>query len=69
MEYPIELEQNVLEWVNDLPLSEISCHGESINGVLKHMQWSNDCIPLVLNNFVLYKKGNYKNNVILYRGF
>ena len=44
-QYPIEIEQNVLEWINNEPLTDINCHGESIVQTMQAWGFSNKDIP------------------------
>lgn len=60
-QYPIEVEQNVLEWINDEPITEVDCHGISIRYVLDRFNLSNDWFPLVLRNFITFKNGGFRN--------
>lgn len=67
--YPKELEQNVLEWINDLPITEIKYHDCSIKKVLDGMELSVDFFPMVLRNFIAYEKDNCNNVLLCYSGF
>ena len=60
-EYPIEVEQNVLEWINDKPITEVDCHGISIRYVMDCFNLSDDWFPLILRNFVTFKNDNFRN--------
>ena len=53
--YPIEVEQNVLEWINNQPITDIDCHGESIRRVLDIFELDDSWFPIVLENFILFK--------------
>ena len=56
VKYPTEIEQNVLEWINDEPLSDIDCHGESIVQTMKTWNFSQNDIPAILCGFVMFKE-------------
>ena len=59
-DYPKEIEQNVLEWINDLPLTDVDCHGESIIKVMKLFNLDNSAIPYLIKNFIDYKESNFR---------
>lgn len=65
VQYPKEIEQNVLEWVNNLPITEVDCHGESIKKTMDRWGLDKDCIPSVINGFVKFKKGNFRTPSII----
>lgn len=67
--YPIEVEQNVLEWINDLPITAIDCHGTSIKKVLDGMELSIEFFPMVLENFIYFKETGFSNVLLCYSGF
>ena len=68
--YPIEIEQNMLEWINDLPLTEIDCHGASIKGVMESRKLPDHFFPALVRNFITYKKYNFAcGTYICYEGF
>ena len=69
-DYPKELEQNVLEWVNNEPITEIDCHGASIKGVMCAEKLSDLYFPMVVRNFKIYRDRNFKGgNYICYKMF
>ena len=60
VDYPEEVEQNVLEWLNDQPISEIDCHGESIKRVLDYENMGIEWFPCALEGFVNFKNSHYQ---------
>lgn len=60
--YPIEVEQNVLEWINNQPITDIDCHGESIRRVLDIFELDDSWFPIVLENFILFKNSGFRSN-------
>ena len=57
---PIEIEQNVLEWINNEPLTDINCHGESIVKTMQAWGFSNKDIPQIICGFVDFKDSNWR---------
>lgn len=57
--YPQEIEQNVIEWINGVPLTDIDCHGESIVKVMKLWKFSEQAIPYLICGFGVYAKSNW----------
>ena len=43
-QYPVEIEQNILEWVNDKPLTKIECHGESLVEIIERWGFDNSVV-------------------------
>ena len=66
MDYPIEVEQNVLEWINDLPITEVDCHGDSIKRVMDVFNLDISWFPVVLNNFIRFKNVNFCMTTVIY---
>ena len=64
--YPIEVEQNVLEWLNDEPITKVDCHGISIRHVLDACKLDDSWFPFVLENFISFKNNNYVSINIVY---
>ena len=64
-DYPIEIEQNVLEWVNGLPISELDFHGTSIKRVMESRKLTDDFFPIVIKNFKNYKKNEFKGGTYI----
>ena len=60
LDYPIEIEQNILEWINNETLTEIDCHGESIVKWLECFNLTYAAIPLIIKAFVDYKDSNWR---------
>lgn len=58
--YPIEIEQNILEWVNDLPITEVDCHGESIKHVMKIFDLTEEDVPYLIKNFINFKDSGFR---------
>jgi hypothetical protein len=65
-EYPKEIEQNVLEWVNDEPFSEIDCHGISVKHVVEIKNLSDAHMPQVFENFITFQKNGFEGNAVCY---
>lgn len=59
-DYPVEIEQNILEWINGIPLTEIDVHGMSVKRVMAAFELTDDCFPLVVRNFKRYKSRGFK---------
>ena len=55
LNYPKEVEQNILEWVNNLPLSEVEYHGTSVKRVMQTKKLVDGDFPMVIRNFKMYK--------------
>jgi hypothetical protein len=68
-QYPIEVEQNVLEWINGEPITEVDCHGMSIRRVMDCFDLSDDSFPLVLRDFISFKKGGFRNQSACFMSF
>ena len=64
--YPIEVEQNVLEWINGEPISDIDCHGYSMRTVLNYIKRGDEWFPFVLESFIKYKNTNFMMPSIVY---
>lgn len=67
IQYPKEIEQNVLEWINDLPLTDIDCHGESILKTMAAWNINKDDIPYVINGFVSFAKRNFRVSDVIWQ--
>ena len=67
VQYPIEVEQNVIEWVNGLPITELDCHGESIRRVLDFGGLDDTYFPSVLIGFIWFKSNDFMTNSIVYK--
>lgn len=59
LDYPIEVEQNVLEWINNLPITEVDCHGESIKRVMNVFNLDISWFPVILEGFIRFKDTNF----------
>ena len=68
IDYPIEVEQNVLEWINDLPITEVDCHGESIKNVMNVLGLDVTWFPSILKNFISFKHTNFLLYNTIYEG-
>ena len=66
-QYPKEIEQNILEWVNNEPFSEIDFCGESIKHVADVMQLDSYSIPQLIKNFIDFNKTGCHGTYICYR--
>lgn len=68
-DYPIEIEQNVLEWVNGAPLTDIDCHGVSIKRIMENRNLKEWYFPVVLRNFIMFKRNDFEGgNYLCYEG-
>ena len=59
-QYPKEIEQNILEWINNEPLTDVDCHGESIVRTMAMWNFTKDDIPQLICGFVAFKEGNFR---------
>ena len=66
--YPIEIEQNILEWINDELLTEIDCGGVSVKHVMYHKNLSDIHFPIVVRNFSTFKKHGFVGTAVCYWG-
>lgn len=66
--YPIEIEPNILEWINGLPLSKIDCHGISIREIMDSMDLDESYIPTLIENFITFKNDGFDDKVLCYCG-
>lgn len=64
--YPEEIEQNVLEWVNGDPLTEVDCHGVSIKDIVETRNLSDAHMPQIIKNFITFKKNGFKGSNVCY---
>jgi hypothetical protein len=67
--YPKEVEQNVLEWINDLPLTEIDCYGVSIKGVMVDLELPDVWFPRVLSSFIDFMNSGFDDPYVIYGSF
>lgn len=65
--YPKEIEQNVLEWINDLPLTEVDCHGESIITTMRRWDFTEKDIPYIIDGFVAFAKRNFRASDVIWQ--
>jgi hypothetical protein len=63
--YPSEVEQNILEWINNIELSDIECHGTSIKRVMNTMDLTDDAFPMVIRNFKIFKERNFEDGTYI----
>lgn len=68
LDYPIEIEQNILEWVNDEPFTYVDCHGISIKEIVDDLSLSKYKIPRLIKNFINFKACGFVGPAICYRG-
>ena len=66
-QYPIEIEQNVLEWLNGEPISDIDYHGESIAKIFKLWNIDESRFISVLLGFIDFKNEGWRNRAATYR--
>lgn len=66
-EYPKEIEQNILEWINDMPFTDIDCHGQSFGHIATSMNLSKYQIPQLIENFIIFKQLNFNDPIVCYR--
>ena len=67
MRYPSEIEQNVLEWINNQPLSDIDCHGESILKIMNLWGFSEKDIPQLICGFGVYAKTDWTQAEVIWQ--
>lgn len=60
LDYPLEIEQNILEWINNKSLTEVDCHGESIVKWLECFNLTYEAIPLIIKAFISYKESRWR---------
>lgn len=65
-QYPIEVEQNVLEWINGDPLTDINYHGFSIAKTMKELELHESFFMLIIRNLICYRDSGFKNISICY---
>lgn len=58
--YPKEIEQNILEWINDRPLTDIDCHGLSLSRILIDFNLDVTDIPTLVWSFIAFKNSNWR---------
>jgi hypothetical protein len=68
LNYPIEIEQNVLEWINNLPITKVDCHGISIKEVMERKQVKDVYFPIVVQNFIRFKDNGFVGTMTCYEG-
>jgi hypothetical protein len=66
--YPAELEQNILEWINGETISEINYHGISVREVMDDLSLEDCQIPRLFKNFIIYRNYNFVDKMLCYRG-
>jgi hypothetical protein len=59
-QYPNEISQNILEWINDLPITEVDCHGESIVKTMTVWDLDESWMPWVIDGFIKFKKSGFR---------
>lgn len=58
--YPAEIEQNILEWVNNQPLTPVDCHGVSIAQVIQQWNLPENAIPDIVLGFIYYQNSHWR---------
>lgn len=58
--YPNEIEQNVLEWVNNIPLTDVDCHGESIVKIMNLWGFTEADIHKIILGFQDFRDGDWQ---------
>lgn len=64
-QYPKEIEQNVLEWINDAPITEVDCHGESVLDIMNAWNLDTSYIPLIIDGFIKFAKTNFRTSSVI----
>ena len=64
MNYPIEIEQNVIEWINDVPLTEVNCHGISVKEVMDDYELPDHYFLVVVRNFSAFKANGFVGTAV-----
>ena len=59
LEYPKEIEQNILEWINDHPITDVDCHGESILDKMNAWKMDISYFPMVVRGFIQFSKTQF----------
>lgn len=65
MEYPVEIEQNILEWVNDYPITEVDCRGESVLRTMWAFDLDESWMPFIVDGFIKFKNSNFRVQSII----
>ena len=66
-QYPIEIEQNVLEWINNEPITEVDCHGISIKHIMDRKNLSEFHMPQLIKNFIDFKNNGFVGDIVCYK--
>ena len=59
-QYPVEIEQNILEWINNQPLTDVDCHGESVLKTMQMWDLNENDLPYILSGFTTFKEGHFR---------
>ena len=60
LQYPVEIEQNIIEWVNDIPLTQINCHEVSMQQVMAQWNLPDKAIPDLILGFINYQNTKWR---------
>lgn len=63
--YPKEIEQNVLEWVNNQPITHVDCYGESVLRIMNGLKLDESWIPQIINGFILFAETKFTYPAII----
>lgn len=67
--YPIEIEQNILEWINNQELTDVNCHGQSIVKLMKKWHLSEEDIPKLICGFAAFKNDEFNSPDLIWKTF
>ena len=67
--YPIEIEQNVLEWVNNQELTHVDCHGQSITILMDKWNLTDEDIPKLICGFAAFKNDDFVSSDLIWKTF
>lgn len=67
--YPIEIEQNVLEWINGQELTHVNCHGQSIKNLINEWHLSEEDIPKLICGFATFKNDDFNSPDLIWKTF
>lgn len=57
--YPKEIEQNVLEWVNNQPITHVDCYGESVLDIMDMWNIDESYMPEIINGFIHFAETKF----------
>lgn len=60
MRYPKEIEENILQWLNNEPITEIDCHGMSMKYVIDTCKLNDSDMLWLIDNFATYAERDFQ---------